>query len=381
MSTNPSGVFTLPASTWVQSGDDVLPEQHNPPFQEVEQALTERLMRDGRAPMSGALRMGGNRITSVGAPTASSDAATKAYVDSRTPAAGDGLTGGNGGALAVDATVLRTNVFQSRTQTLLFTNGALVDMRGPSAAFRGSANSGDTKYQFTKNDGENSLNLRVWTNTFDASATFLFYASAGGVFEAPFLRGDGSQITGLNGTAISSGTVPIARLPSSLVQDTRAVAAGDGLTGGGDLSANRTLAVDGTVVRTTRTVVAGAGMTGGGALSSNQTISMGIPGSITLTSTNSTTATSHTHEISGDTFRAMSAAYFTVGAPGVPMMIRLSPGGSATPGQVVPASAMDGYASTSGDSISGTPAGTWRCHGRASGNSNGDRTTIFVRVN
>ena len=61
-------------------------------------------------------------------------------------------------------------------------------------------------------------------------------------------------------------------------------------------------------------------------------------------------------------------------------LLRLSPGGSAGPNQIIPASAFDGFSSTSGDSVSGTPIGTWRCLGRASGGSNGDRTTLFWRV-
>lgn len=38
--------------------------------------------------MTGAIAMGGNRITGLGAPTATNDAATKAYVDGLTPASG-----------------------------------------------------------------------------------------------------------------------------------------------------------------------------------------------------------------------------------------------------------------------------------------------------
>jgi hypothetical protein len=54
--------------------------------------------------------------------------------------------------------------------------------------------------------------------------------------------------------------------------------AGDGLSGGGDLSADRSFAVDATVVRTTRTVSAGAGLSGGGDLSNNRTISLATTG-------------------------------------------------------------------------------------------------------
>ena len=48
---------------------------------------------------------------------------------------------------------------------------------------------------------------------------------------------------------------------------------------------------------TTRAVTAGVGLVGGGNLTSDRTISLGIPSTINATSTNSTTATSHTHYV------------------------------------------------------------------------------------
>jgi hypothetical protein len=52
------------------------------------------------------------------------------------------------------------------------------------------------------------------------------------------------------------------------------ISAGDGLSGGGSLAANRSLAVDGTVVRTSRTITAGDGLSGGGDLSANRTLAV-----------------------------------------------------------------------------------------------------------
>ena len=51
------------------------------------------------------------------------------------------------------------------------------------------------------------------------------------------------------------------------------------------------------LVQTSRTVTAGNGLTGGGALSGNITLTMGTPGSVSGSSTNSLTTTSHTHEL------------------------------------------------------------------------------------
>lgn len=53
-----------------------------------------------------------------------------------------------------------------------------------------------------------------------------------------------------------------------------AIWTGDGISGGGDLTQSRTLAVDATVVRTTRKVDTGAGLTGGGALSADRTLAV-----------------------------------------------------------------------------------------------------------
>lgn len=99
--------------------------------------------------------------------------------------------------------------------------------------------------------------------------------SGGGAIATSILAGDGIDV---NGQEVSVN-VTVARTTRNLV-------AGDGLTGGGTLAADRTfavgagdgisvaadaVAVDATVVRTTRNLVAGAGLTGGGDLSANRT--------------------------------------------------------------------------------------------------------------
>lgn len=60
------------------------------------------------------------------------------------------------------------------------------------------------------------------------------------------------------------------------------------------------LANDANVSKTT-TITAGNGLTGGGDLSASRTITLGTPGTITGSSTNSVTATGHTHAISAAT--------------------------------------------------------------------------------
>ncbi|MBP2566798.1 hypothetical protein J2766_003395 [Agrobacterium tumefaciens] len=77
-----NGNYTLPTSYFVENGDTVLPIQHNPPFEDVAQALSATLLRDGRSPMTGDLKMGTKKITFLGDGTANTDAITKQQLDS-----------------------------------------------------------------------------------------------------------------------------------------------------------------------------------------------------------------------------------------------------------------------------------------------------------
>lgn len=84
MPRNPQGQFSLPSVYQATPGTTVRSEQHNVPLEDLAQAMTDSLPRNGSAPMTGPLAMGGRRITGLGTPTASGDATTKAYVDGRT---------------------------------------------------------------------------------------------------------------------------------------------------------------------------------------------------------------------------------------------------------------------------------------------------------
>lgn len=67
-------------TTWQQQADSpnkvIAADQHDTHDQDMADALTGSVARDGQSPMTGALSMGGNRITNVGTPTANTDAAT-----------------------------------------------------------------------------------------------------------------------------------------------------------------------------------------------------------------------------------------------------------------------------------------------------------------
>ena len=68
------GIYTLPPGYFATDGTTIEVSQHNPPFEDVAQALTDSLPRDGSAPMTGNLAMGSNKITGLAAATNPADA-------------------------------------------------------------------------------------------------------------------------------------------------------------------------------------------------------------------------------------------------------------------------------------------------------------------
>lgn len=76
-----SGNYSLPPSYLATDGQTIRTEQHNPPLEDIAQALTERLTRDGSAPMTAGLPMGGHKITNLAEGTDPNDAVRKAQVD------------------------------------------------------------------------------------------------------------------------------------------------------------------------------------------------------------------------------------------------------------------------------------------------------------
>lgn len=81
MPRNGSGNYSLPPVYLATPGTTVRSEQHNIPLQDLAQSMTDSLPRNGSAPMTGNLPMGGRRVTGVGDPTSATDAANRRYVD------------------------------------------------------------------------------------------------------------------------------------------------------------------------------------------------------------------------------------------------------------------------------------------------------------
>jgi hypothetical protein len=69
------GIFTLVPSYLAVEGETIEVVNHNPPLEDIATALTNRLPRNGAAPMTGNLNAGGNKITNLAAGTAPGDAA------------------------------------------------------------------------------------------------------------------------------------------------------------------------------------------------------------------------------------------------------------------------------------------------------------------
>ena len=74
--------------------------------------------------------------------------------------------------------------------------------------------------------------------------------------------------------AIALAGIFISRLAlaQAAVQPSRAITAGDGLIGGGNLAADRSFRVDGTVARTSTAINSGDGLAGGGNLGDSRTL-------------------------------------------------------------------------------------------------------------
>jgi len=81
MSRNGSGTYSLPAGNPVVTGTTITSTWANSTLTDIASALTQSVSADGQTPMTGSLNMASNKIISLGTPTATTDAVTKAYAD------------------------------------------------------------------------------------------------------------------------------------------------------------------------------------------------------------------------------------------------------------------------------------------------------------
>ncbi len=177
------------------------------------------------------------------------------------------------------------------------------------------------------------------------------------------------------GTGASTAAAALTALGAAASAIT--ITAGTGLSGGGNLTANRSFSVDyGTAAGTAaqgndsrivnavpnaRTVTAGNGLTGGGALTANIALTLGTPASLNATTTNLVSATSHSHDV--DVASIVQAGTVALAAKGVGTyaFARNMAATERTPGDTLAGSSLQ--AASVGGGLSDTLAGTWMCLG------------------
>jgi hypothetical protein len=236
----------------------------------------------GNKTFTGLLAFSNGRLTSVGTPVVASDAATKGYVDGvrddlsvdlvelsarridtgagllgggdlsanrtlafdttwgdaryairqRSLAAGDGIAGGGdlsaNRSFSVDGTVVRTSGSQTIAGEKSFRQG--------------------TGTRFDRVDGQDGVVLRGGSTGTSGFAVTI----------SPGPLSDNRALT------LADGATTL--VPGTMTPTTRSILTGDGLNGGGNLGADRTLSVDATVVRTAGTQSIGGSKTFTGAL-------------------------------------------------------------------------------------------------------------------
>lgn len=80
-----NGNFTLNAGYLAVAGQVIQPSQHNPPLEDLAaNGLSNVVVRDGRAAMTGDLKMGGFKVRNIGDGSLSTDAVSKGQLDGRT---------------------------------------------------------------------------------------------------------------------------------------------------------------------------------------------------------------------------------------------------------------------------------------------------------
>lgn len=99
------GIFSLVPGYFATDGTTIEVSHHNPVFEDVAQALTDSLPRDGSAPMTGNLAMGSNKITGLAAGTNPADAVRFDQLPTVTPTTATLTAGTNAqgqGAITTD---------------------------------------------------------------------------------------------------------------------------------------------------------------------------------------------------------------------------------------------------------------------------------------
>lgn len=79
-----AGIFSLPANYIAITGDPIVASQHNSPLEDIKDAITASLPRNGAAAMTAALNMGSFKLTSLANGTLATDGVNKKQLDEAT---------------------------------------------------------------------------------------------------------------------------------------------------------------------------------------------------------------------------------------------------------------------------------------------------------
>lgn len=384
------GVYTLPNGYQAVTGEIIQPSQHNPPLEDLAQAMTDSLPRNGAAAMTGNLPMGNNRITGLAPATAPNHAARW---DQVMPATGGTVTG--------IITVQRSgsHMFRMINSNYSASDFANISVTDGGALGINSAIPGTGSYLFTDSTGSLDFPGSVVTR------------GTGDSRYAPLTRtvSTGSGLTG-GGNLSADRTLAV---DGTVVRTSRQVNTGQGLSGGGNLGSNLNLSialgslpftsstsfstpqvpiVDGNnsntqgrqgpdafktnfnIASATTAITAGAGLTGGGNLSANRTINIGTPSSISTSSTNSASGTTHSHALPQGNFRDMMSSYIAHGQLGAYAFAQYTGTGTVTAGSTTSGGNL--VPSSTQQNGAGTLSGTWRCMGHG----NNGASTLWLRT-
>jgi hypothetical protein len=126
------------------------------------------------------------------------------------------------------------------------------------------------------------------------------------------------------------------------------------------------------LVQTSRTLTAGNGLTGGGDLSANRTLTLGTPSDITNSTTNSVTSTSHTHALGIIAAEVSTTTSASTTSFGLGHIIMCSDSAQhARNSAIVPTLYTGNTSQYISDDLGGAGTaltGTWRCRGYATSN-------------
>ncbi|MEX2741078.1 hypothetical protein AB3480_06475 [Rhizobium mongolense] len=181
-------------------------------------------------------------------------------------------------------------------------------------------------------------------------------------------------------TSIAALTTAADRLPYTTAANTYAVttltAFGRSLIDDADAAAGRTTLG---AAASAQQVIAGNGMTGGGALDADRTLTLGTPTTLTAVTTNAVTSTSHTHAVNATAIASAGMAGLAAGAVGsLALGIRSTGSGAVAFGATLAGSSIT--TSNAGGNTTGgqTLTGTWRCLGEITSGSN--EACVWMRI-